>query len=131
MPEVNEGRCINCNKADGICTPVMTVPVRNYPLPLYLQFRGTICQKCANGFTMKTYTDYMGSWYDMACDHLRSVKKPAVNPYPNDPDFKWEEFIIKPDWEPVPMEECVLKFWRKKSLAAKSMTQSLGPLKGR
>ena len=111
--------CRQCEKRPGICTPVMVIPIKDYPVPMYLQFKGELCQQCANSFTIRKYTDWDGSWYTMACDHLRSTAKPATNPFPNDPSFKWEEFIIKPDWEPAPMSECCLQFWSTRTLAAK------------
>jgi hypothetical protein len=75
---------------------------------------------------MDKFTDYQGAWHDAICDHLRGMKKPAVNPFPNDPSFKWEEFIINPDWEPSPKAECHLQFWSlEKLMAATGMKQKL------
>lgn len=112
-------KCNQCGRRQAVCTPVVYVPIRNWPVPLYLQYKGALCDQCACAFNINKFTDWNGSWYDMACDHLRSIRKPAVNPFPDDKDFSWEEFIIKPDWEPAPKEECTLHFWRLETLAAK------------
>lgn len=123
-------KCNKCNQRAGVCTPVVIIPIKNWPTPMYLQYSGILCQQCANSFTMKNYTDYDGSWYDMACDDLRSVAKPSNNPYPNDPEFNWEAFTIRPGWDPVPKDECYLQFWKSKTLMAKSARQRLGPMRG-
>lgn len=112
--------CSKCDKREGVCTPVMVVPIKRWPQPLYLQYKGTLCNRCAFVFTMKDYTDYDGSWYDAAADALRSYRPPAVNPFPGDPSFKWEDFKLNPNYEPVPREQCVLQFWKVETLAAKS-----------
>lgn len=123
--------CSECKKREGICTPVVYVPIKLYPTPLYMQYRGVLCQQCANVFTLKRFTEMYGAvdWYTVACDQLRSVRKPAANPYPDDPSFKWEEFILNPNWEPAPREECTIKFWRRETLAAKGAHQTWSPLK--
>jgi len=105
--------------------PVIYVPIINWPTPWYLRFRGGLCHNCTCAFTIEKFGDYFGSWYDMAGDKLRAMKKPAVNPFPDDPNFKWEEFIINPNWEPAPIEQCVLKFWKPETLAAKGASQKI------
>jgi hypothetical protein len=120
-------KCYKCGYRQGIATPVMVVPIRQWPVPAYVQLKGALCQQCCNAFSMKQFTDIEGDWYTAVCDHLRSVAKPAVNPYPNDPDFDWEYHVLRPDWEPAPMVECVLQFWKVETLAAKGMSQRVGP----
>lgn len=95
-----------------ICVPVVTIPIRNWPIPMYTLLRGALCDSCRKAFSLEKFTDYMGSWYDSACDQLRARRKPAKNPFPDDPEFKWEEFIIDPHWDPAPMVECTLAMWR-------------------
>lgn len=126
------------NKAVGVAIPVMVVPiiyrlakypqrVLHWPQPLYLQYKGPLCAAHARAFTMRDYNDYCGGpgWYEMVGDHLRSHKKPAKNPFPNDPTFEWEEWIINPNWEPAPVEECKLQLWDVKTLYARGMSQRL------
>jgi len=120
-------RCTRCNRREGIAVPVMLVPIRNWPIPAYVQFKGALCQQCANTFTPAWFTSMERDWYTAVCDHLRSIAKPATNPFPGDSSFKWEEFIIKPGWEPAPEEECILQFWSVKSLEAKGAHQHIGP----
>lgn len=103
--------------------PTMVIPIRNYPVPVYLQLRGPLCAAHAAGFDMNQFCDYMGSWYDMVADHLRDTAKPAVNPFPDDPSFDWEAFIVYPGWEIAPEAECRLEMWDVKTLAAKGMRQ--------
>lgn len=112
--------CRKCDKREGVCTPVMVIPILNWPQPMYMQFKGTLCNQCAYTFTLKDYTDYDGSWYDAAGDALRSYRPPAQNPFPDDPNFKWEAFKLNPNFQPVPREQCTLQFWKAETLAAKS-----------
>lgn len=113
----------------GIAVPAIVVPIVGYPVPLYLQFKGAICHAHTAAFTLTTFADHFGpEWYNLAADHLRSIRKPAVNPYPHDPDFKFEEWIINPNWEPAPKEQCFIQFWEPQTLAAKGAHQTLGPL---
>lgn len=109
----------------GISVPAIVVPIVGWPVPLYLQFRGALCHSHTASFTLAKFTDYYGAWYDMVGDQLRDMRKPAVNPFPDDPNFKWSEFIINPRWEPVPIAECYVQFWDPKSLAAKGATARL------
>lgn len=109
----------------GISVPAIVVPVVGYPIPYYLRFRGALCHAHTAAFTIEKFTDYFGSWYDLAGDHLRSMRKPAVNPYPNDPSFDWEAFIINPNFEPVPKDQCYVQFWEARCLAAKGARQTL------
>ena len=127
-PDVEPLTCTKCKIREGICTPVVVIALKNYPIPGYLQFKGVLCRECAAAFTLKTFTAYDGEWYDRFCDHIKSIKKPATNPFPDEPSFKWEEFIIKPNWEPVPKEQCEIQFWKAGTLAAKSAKMRLGPL---
>lgn len=113
----------------GVAVPALVVPVLNYPVPLYLRFRGALCQEHRSSFTLNTFAQHFGpEWYELAADHLRAVKKPAVNPYPNDASFtaNWESFIINPNFEPAPKEQCYVQFWAVGSLAAKAAHQTLG-----
>lgn len=118
------GKCDKCRQRPGVKTPVMVVPVKNWPSPLYLQYRGALCEQCAFTFTMKDYTDYDSSWYDMAADHLRSFRQLSQNPFPNDPDFKFEPVILHPGYDPVPQEECYLQFWDVRTLESKAAHQT-------
>lgn len=109
----------------GVAVPVVMVPLKNWPIPGYLVFRGALCREHTVAFSLSTFTDWNGSWYEMFCDDLRAIRKPATNPFPDDPNFKWDEFIITPDWEPAAKSECEVKFWDPGSLAAKGMRQRL------
>lgn len=111
----------------GYCVPAIVVPIVQYPIPLYIRFRGAICRQHSASFNLKTFADHFGpQWYELAADHLRSLRKPAVNPYPNDPDFKFEDWIINPNFEPYPKEQCFVQFWGVGTLAAKGARQKLG-----
>lgn len=112
----------------GISVPAIVVPVVGYPIPFYLRFRGALCHAHTASFTIEKFTDYFGAWYDMAGDHLRSVRKPAVNPFPDDRNFKWDEFTINPNFEPAPKDQCFVQFWLPQTLAAKGAKQKLGAL---
>lgn len=122
-------RCHKCGRREAICTPVIVLPIKGYPVPVYMQSKECLCQLCANAFDLRKVNP---GWYEAACDHLRSIKKPAENPFPNDPSFKWDEFIIRPDWEPAPREECEVQFWAIRTLAAKGAhwDYSKGPKSG-
>ena len=131
MPD-NNPVCVGCNKREGIAVPVVIVPILNYPQPTYLRYKGALCNQCASAFTMRKFEDEESGWYEAACDRLRSIRKPAANPFPNDPSFKFEEFIIKPDWEPAPKEQCRVVFWKPETLAAKGARASWeGNVQGR
>lgn len=124
--------CIECaatgKRSEGMGVPVIYIPIKRWPLPMYLQYKGALCQKHLAAFSLAKFTDYLGSWYDMAADHLRSHRVPAKNPFPDDPSFKWEDFIIDPKFEPVPQEQCFVKFWKPETLAAKGLSQRMGPV---
>ena len=66
----------------AVSVPVIVVPVVDYPIPLYLQFRGALCHAHTAAFTINQFTDHLGSWYEMAADHIRAQRKPAANPFP-------------------------------------------------
>lgn len=124
--------CCKCDKREGVCTPVVVVPVlvatvppRRWPVPLYLQYKGTLCNRCAFTFTMADYEGAMGGWYEVAGDSLRSYKPPAKNPFPDDDTFKWEAFKLDPKFTPAPKDQCVVQFWAAKTLAAKSAHQRI------
>lgn len=103
----------------GISVPAIVVPIINWPIPFYLRFRGALCHSHTAAFDINKFTDYYGAWYDLIGDQMRSMRKPAANPYPNDPNFNWEAFIINPNWEPAPKEQCYVQFWDPSVLGAK------------
>lgn len=106
--------------------PVVEVPIVGYPLPVRLQAKFGLCDRHAAAFNLNKYTDFAGAWYEMVCDQLRMIKKPAVNPYPEDPSFRWEEWIIDPDWHAAPKAECRLMMWDIRILqGSKGMKQKL------
>lgn len=122
--------CVLCSDknihAAAVAVPVIVVPVIGYPAPLYLRFKGALCRPHVHAFNMETFVNHYGpQWYEMAADHLRSVRKPAINPFPDDPSFKWEDFIIDPNFEAVPKEECFIQFWAVETLAAKGAHKSI------
>lgn len=118
-------KCNQCGRREAVCTPVMVVPIKHWPFPAYLQYKGALCNQCALAFNINKFTDWNGSWYDMICDEIRAYTKPATNPFPGDANFKWEEFKLSPNYEPAPKDECHLQFWRLETLAAKGMHQRI------
>ena len=127
-----DNRCLRCSEIGrinpGVAVPVMAIPIVNWPgAPAYLQFKGCLCKSHTLAFTMSDFANHMGDWYDYVSDLLRATRKPAVNPFPNNPSFKWEDFIVNPNFEPVPREQCRLEFWRPETLAAKGGTYTLKP----
>lgn len=130
--------CRACDKRPAVCVPVIVVPVsakmngKRFPLPtpLYLLFKGGLCNNCAYSFSLDKWTDYEGSWYDFAGDGLREYRKIAKDPFPpGDPDrpedWSWEVFVLNPDYEPAPKEQCTLKFWNIKALQAQKAEVNL------
>jgi hypothetical protein len=113
----NQPLCRN----QAICIPVMVVPIKGWPVPLYLQYKGGLCNNCAAAFNINKFTDWDGSWYDMACDTLRSYRKPAINPFPGLADFKWEDHILNPEFDPEPKDKCYIQFWKLETLKATGM----------
>lgn len=127
---MNETLCCLCSEQGihrpGIAVPAIVVPIKRWPIPWYLRFRGALCRQHTCAFTIKTFTDHFGpDWYELAADALRARRAPAKNPFPDDPSFKWEEFIIDPKFDPVAKEECYVQFWEPKTLAAKGGRQKL------
>lgn len=118
-------RCHVCRKEPSVCTPVVEIPIKNTPRRMRLQATFGLCNQCAFAFTLNKFTDYDGAWYDMACDQLRAYRVAGKNPFPDDPDFNFQEFLINPDYDPVPKEQCVLKFWRIETLMAKGMSERI------
>lgn len=112
-------------KKAAISVPVVVVPILNWPVPFYLQFRGGLCYEHTMAFDLNKFTDYFGAWYDLAGDTLRSAAKPAVNPFLDNPNFKWESWIIDPKWEPAPKDQCEIKFWKPSCLDAKGASATL------
>jgi len=108
-----------------VCVPAIEVPIVNWPVPAYMMLHGPLCRECAMAFSLAKFTDYEGSWYDRIADELRAVRKPAVNPYPDDPSFRWDYHIINPNFEPVPRDQCKLQFWTLESVFAKGASAPL------
>lgn len=113
-----------CGK-EGVVIPTMVIPIKNHPLPVYMQARFALCRDHALAFTMREYDDIAGrqGWYEAAADMIRARKKPAVNPFPNDPNFQFRPFIVTPNWEPVPKEQCYIIFQDVRVLDAKGLSQ--------
>ncbi len=113
----------------GIAVPVIMVPVMGYPIPYYLRFNGALCHAHTASFTLAKFAEIYGpEWYEVAADGLRATRKPATNPFPDDPDFHWESFILNPNFEPAPKNQCRVIFWEPQTLATKGAHQKLGGL---
>lgn len=102
--------CKHCIR-EAVKVPVVIIPIVGWPTPVKLQARFALCVQHTAAFTLNDWTDFAGGWYEMVCDQLREKRKPAENPYPDDPDFKWEEWIIDPNWHAAPRDQCRVEMY--------------------
>lgn len=115
-PMVIPVKCRSCTDA-AVKVPVVEVPIRDYPQPVRLVAGFGLCERHAAAFTMREWDDVAdvtgkgGGWYEMVADQLRGRRKPASNPFPEDPSFKWEEWIIDPNWHAAAKDQCLVKFY--------------------
>lgn len=119
------GKCAYCNQP-AMLRPVMVVPILNDHRPAYLAMREGLCGAHRVVFTLKHFTDYYGSWYDMVRADIENrtklveVQEPVVvaEPRPETAGFAVLEMRgtkvmrrINAGYKVAPMEECRLVFW--------------------
>lgn len=121
-------RCYRC-KLPALVVPTIIIPIEDYRVPAFVQFQDPetrevrgVCETHLYGFSLKSFTDYYGSWYDLVraqiAKYSREVVEPVAVDDPENPGQKKLDYnhpkaiirLVKGGYKVAPIEKCRLVF---------------------